>query len=330
MSARVVLVTGVAGFVGGHLAYELLDRGYEVHGLDLADPAQARLLDPVRDHPRFHYTRADVRDGDALRGWYRPEAETVYHLASVVGVRRYMEDPLALIDIVVGGTRTMLELAAEHGARFVLTSTSEVYGKNPAVPWAEDGDRVLGPTSVDRWSYSTAKALCEHMVYGMHRARGLSFSIVRLFNAYGPGQNPIYVVSQSVQRALRGEPPQVYDTGRQTRCFTYVGDVVGGIVAAGERPEALGEAFNLGSDRESTVAEVVRAVCESAGYDAPTEAFDTATEYGAVYEDIPRRVPAVDKARRLLGWQATTTLADGVKQTVEWARANPWYLADPR
>ena len=326
-TGRSVLLTGVAGFVGSHLAADLLARGYTVHGLDVADPGAARLLDPVVDHPNFAYTRADVRDADAVRAWYRPEAETLYHLASVVGVRRYMEDPLGLIDIVVGGTRTLLELAAQHDTRFLLTSTSEVFGKNPAVPWAEDGDRVLGPTSVDRWSYSSAKAVCEHMVYGMHRARGLRFSIVRLFNAYGPGQNPIYVVSQSVQRALRGEAPQVFDTGRQTRCFTYVGDVVEGIVRAGERSEALGEVFNLGSDRESTIAEVVRTVCEQAGYDLPPETFDTAAEYGEVYEDIPRRVPAVGKARALLGWEAGTSLADGVKQTVEWARANPWYLA---
>jgi dTDP-alpha-D-glucuronic acid decarboxylase len=328
MSERVVMLTGAAGFVGSHAAGELLKRGYVVHGLDVADPALVRNLDEVFDQPRFKYTRADIRDGDAVRAWYRPEADTLYHLASVVGVRRYLADPLALIDVVVGGTRTLLELAAEHDTRFLFTSTSEVYGKNPAIPWSEDSDRVLGPTSVDRWSYSSAKALVEHMIYGQYRTTGLRFSIVRFFNAYGPRQNPIYVVSQSVYRALRGEPPHVYDGGRQTRCFTYVGDAVQGMLAAAESPEAVGEVFNLGSARESSIADIVRLVCDVTGVQVPIEAFNTSTEYGAVYEDIPRRVPAVDKARRLLGWEATTSLEEGVRHTVEWASANPWYLAD--
>lgn len=328
MSERAVMLTGAAGFVGSHLAEALLADGYIVHALDIADPETARNLDEVRSSPRFHYTRADLRDAEAVAAWYRPEAETIYHLASIVGVRYYMEDPLALVDIVVGGTRTLLELAARHDTRFLFSSTSEVYGKNPAVPWPEDADRVLGPTSVDRWSYSSSKAVCEHMIYGMARAKGLRFSIVRFFNVYGPRQNPIYVVSQSVYRALRGEAPDLYDSGRQTRCFTYVEDVVGGIVLAATRPEALGEVFNLGNDRESTMAEAVAEVCAAAGFEGEPIAFNTAKEYGAVYEDIPRRIPGVDKARRVLGWQATTQLAEGVRRTVEWARANEWYLAD--
>ncbi|MBI5231280.1 MAG: NAD-dependent epimerase/dehydratase family protein [Coriobacteriales bacterium] len=328
MSARVAMVTGVAGFVGSHLVERLLDEDYEVHGMDIADAATSHNLDDVRDREGFHYTRLDIRDAEAVRAWYRPEADVLFHLASIVGVRYYMEDPLALVDIVVGGTRNLLGLAAEHDTRLLFSSTSEIYGKNPAVPWAEDADRVLGPTSVDRWSYSSSKAVCEHMIYGMSRVKDLRFSIVRFFNVYGPRQNPIYVVSQSVYKALRGEPPLLYDTGQQTRCFTYVEDVIDGILAAATQPDALGEVFNLGNDRESTMAEAVAEVCKAAGIEAPPLVFDTEKEYGAVYEDIPRRIPGVEKARKVLGWQATTSLADGVRQTVEWAREHPWYLAD--
>ena len=328
MTAREVMVTGAAGFVGSHLIEALLGHGHVVHALDIADPAAAHNLDEVREHPNLHYTRADVRDAEALRAWYRPEADTLYHLASVVGVHLYMEDPLGLIDVVVGGTRTLLELAATHDTRLLFASTSEVYGKNPTIPWREDADRVLGPTSVDRWSYSSSKAVCEHMIYGMARARGLRFSIVRFFNVYGPRQNPIYVVSQSVYKALRGERPYVYDTGAQTRCFTYVGDIIEGVIRAGEAPQALGEAFNLGRAHESTITEVVDLVCAHAGLASTPIAFDTTVEYGSAYEDIERRVPAVDKARELLGWQAATTLDEGIGRTVEWARANPWYLTD--
>jgi UDP-glucose 4-epimerase len=167
MSKRVAMVTGAAGFVGSHLIEELLAQGWEVHGTDIVDPVTAHNLDEVRDHADFHYSRLDIRDADAVTAWFRPEADVLFHLASIVGVRYYMENPLALVDIVVGGTRTLLGLAAAHDTFFLFSSTSEIYGKNPAVPWAEDADRVLGPTSVDRWSYSSSKAVCEHMIYGM-------------------------------------------------------------------------------------------------------------------------------------------------------------------
>jgi len=231
-----------------------------------------------------------------------------------------------IVDVVVGGTRTLLGLAAERGTRLLFASTSEVYGKNPSVPWNEDADRVLGPTSVDRWSYSSSKAVCEHMIYGMSRVKDLRFSIVRFFNVYGPRQNPIYVVSQSIYRALRGESPYLYDTGRQTRCFTYVDDLIQGIMAAATHPAALGGVFNLGNNQESAIGEVVRAVCAAAGLESPPITFDTTVEYGSVYEDIPRRIPGVQKAWDVLGWRATTPLAAGVHQTVEWARGHPWYL----
>lgn len=323
-----VMVTGAAGFIGSHLVEALLARGDTVIASDLAELEKSHNLDEVRGHPRFHYTRLDVRDREAVAEWYDPSAEVVYHLASVVGVQHYMEDPLALVDVVVGGTRNLLSLAAEHRTRFVFASTSEVFGRNPAVPWKEDADRVLGATSVDRWSYSSSKGVCEHMIYGMARVKGLEFTIIRPFNVYGPRQNPIYVVSQSVYRALRGEPPLVFDGGMQTRCFTYVADLVDGMIRAANSPAAQGEVFNLGNDRERTIADAVRITCEAAGLDEAAVDFDTSVEYGKVYEDIIRRVPDVQKARDLLGWQAETTLEEGIAQIVDWARQNPWYLAD--
>lgn len=322
------MVTGAAGFIGSHLVEALLARGDTVIASDLAELEKSHNLDVVRGHPRFHYTRLDVRDREAVAEWYDSSAEVVYHLASVVGVQHYMEDPLALVDVVVGGTRNLLSLAAEHRTRFIFASTSEVFGRNPAVPWKEDADRVLGATSVDRWSYSSSKGVCEHMIYGMARVKGLEFTIIRPFNVYGPRQNPIYVVSQSVYRALRGEPPLVFDGGTQTRCFTYVADLVDGMIRAASSPAARGEVFNLGNDRERTIADAVRITCEATDLDGATVDFDTSVEYGKVYEDIIRRVPDVQKARDLLGWKAETTLEEGIAQIVDWARQNPWYLAD--
>ncbi len=323
----VVMVTGAAGFVGSHLIERLLELGHAVHGLDVVAAGATHNLDAIRDHPDFHYTQGDIRDRAAIEAFFRPEATTLYHLASVVGVRRYMEDPLSLIDIAIIGTRNLIELCDRHKVRILFTSTSEVYGRNPDVPWSEDGDRVLGPTNVDRWSYATSKAMCEHMLFGIGRKTGLPFSIVRFFNVYGPRQTPIYVVSQTVQRVINGVRPDLYDGGAQTRCLTYVADAIEGVIAAATRPEAIGEIFNIGNATENTMAEVVAMTLEAAGSDLEPVAIDTREKYGAVYEDIARRVPAVDKAARLLGGRAATSAREGIAKTVAWARENPWYLA---
>jgi UDP-glucose 4-epimerase len=238
-----------------------------------------------------------------------------------------MEDPLSLIDIAIIGTRRLLSLCEKHRVHMLFTSTSEVYGRNPAVPWKETDDRVLGATSVDRWSYSSSKAIIEHMLFGMHHATGFPMSIVRFFNVYGPRQNPIYVVSQSVYRTLRGEDPEIYDGGTQTRCFTYIDDVIDGVIAAATQKVAVGEVFNLGNPTEVSVGEIVNCCIELSGTGTKAIAVDTGAKYGKVYEDIIRRVPDVSKAREMLGWKAETSVREGIAKTMEWARANPWYLA---
>lgn len=327
MTNQVVMITGGSGFVGSHLVELLLAQDCEVHVFDKVPLDHAANLATCKNHPLLHYTQGDLRDGDAVRAYFRPEASCLYHLASVVGVRHYMNDPMQLIDVVVGGTRTLLDLAVKHETRVLFTSTSEIYGKNPKVPWAEDDDRVLGPASIDRWSYSSSKAVCEHMLYALHRSSGLKFSIVRFFNAYGPRQNPIYVVSQSIYRAIRGERPFLYDDGQQTRCFTYIDDIVRGVREAANNPKAVGEAFNLGNPIEITMQEIVNMVLSEVGTSIGWEKFETQTEYGSVYEDIPRRIPNIDKANQLLNWKPEIPVAEGITRTVSWARENSWWLS---
>jgi len=324
--ARVVMVTGAAGMVGSHLVDRLLADGLEVHALDIVPFAEANNLRESADHPNFHYVQGDIRNRETVVRFFRPEAEVLYHLASVVGVRRYMEDPMGLIDVAIIGTRNFIELCDRHGVRILFTSTSEVYGRNPKVPWKESDDRVLGATNVDRWSYSTSKATVEHMLFGMHRKSGLPMSIVRFFNVYGPRQNPIYAVSQSVYRVLRGEAPDRYDGGTQTRCFTYIDDAIDGLIAAATSDKAVGEIFNIGNPTEVTIGDVVRACIELSGADLKPIDIDTGEKYGAVYEDIIRRVPEVSKAKELLGWEARTDYREGIARTLDWARQNPWYL----
>ena len=326
MKAKRILVTGGAGFVGNHLIDELLRQEYQVDVFDCAPLEKARSLEQAKTNSRFSYFQGDIRDKAALAKAFHAETSMVFHLASIVGVNKYMEDPLGLIDITIGGTRAVAELAMERKAKMVFTSTSEVFGKNPNIPWTEESDRVLGPTSVDRWSYSTSKATCEHILHALHRHKGLDMTIVRYFNAYGPRQSPIFVVSQSVKRALKGEAPYLYDGGEQTRCFTYIEDAVRGTIMAGMDPKANGESFNIGNDKEITMKEAVELVLRFSGSSLKPSPIDTGVKYGKVYEDIPRRVPSNEKARSVLGWRIQVPHEEGIRRTVEWAKANPWWL----
>lgn len=314
-----VLVTGGSGFVGSHLVEHLVSAGDLVTVFDLA-PGLVEKSESVR------FVLGDVRDESALARAFSPGIDIVYHLSAVVGVDRYLAVPADVVEVNLFGTRNLLRQAKAAQAKIVVASTSEVYGKNPATPWQENSDRVLGSTSVDRWSYSTSKALAEHLTFAYIRQYGLRASIVRYFNVFGPRQRPAYVVSRSVHRALRGLAPEVYDGGGQTRCFTYVDDAVRGTVLAGNSPKSDGECFNIGSGRETTVAEVVSAICDLSQVPVPAVPFDTAAQFGARYQDIVRRVPDTSKAREILGWECATSLRSGLQQTIEWARLNPWWL----
>jgi len=325
-----VVVTGGYGFIGSHLVSALLERGDSVTVFDLAKNSRDSGIDFDR-HANFRFVQGDVTDIAALESALTSEVDTVFHLAAIVGVANYLKDPLRVLDVNVTGTRNVLELSHRHGTHVVFASTSEVFGKNPNPPFAEDDDRVLGSTRTARWSYSTSKAMAEHLVFAMHTAYGLPVTIVRYFNVYGPRQNPIFVVSQSIHRILNGRQPLLHDSGNQTRCFTYVDDAIAGTLLASENSAAIGEAFNIGSMKETTVRDVIALAIKIANVDSVSgpETVDTAAQYGARYEDIPRRIPDSTKAQRQLGWRLQVDLEEGIRRTIDWARANPWYLNGP-
>jgi dTDP-alpha-D-glucuronic acid decarboxylase len=322
-----VVVTGGYGFIGSHLVTALLDRGDSVTVFDFAKNTRDTSMD-FDVHPKFRFVQGDVTDLVALEQALTPGVDTVFHLAAVVGVKNYLQEPLRVLDVNVIGTRNVLELSHRHGTRVVFASTSEVFGKNPNPPWAEDDDRVLGSTRTARWSYSTSKGMAEHLAFAMHASYGLPVTVVRYFNVYGPRQAPIFVVSQSIHRVLNGRAPLLYDSGDQTRCFTYVDDAVAGTLLAADSDAAIGEAFNIGSMTETSMRDVVGLAIKIASVDAVSEAevVDTAAQFGGRYEDIPRRIPDSTKAQRELGWRLQITVEEGIRRTVEWARANPWYL----
>jgi UDP-glucose 4-epimerase len=313
-----VLITGGGGFVGSHLADAFIARGDEVFVLDNGSVAKVRHLMGTAG---FHYVRDSIFDLEILEGLIA-KADLVYHLAAVVGVEHYVGDPFEVLNVNVNGTQAVLKLAFKHQKKVVFSSTSEVYGRNTKVPWSEDDDRVLGSTRIDRWCYSTSKAVGEHFCFAYH-SMGLPVTVVRYFNVYGPRLDQLdvgRVITIFLGQALRGDPLTVIGDGKQTRCFTYVDDAVRATVAAGLQPNTDGELFNIGTDVENTVLELAEALIAVTGSQSTVEFVPQTAVYGKSYEDIGRRVPDVAKMHAVLGVRAETPLPDGLRKTVEWFR----------
>ena len=323
-----VLITGGGGFVGSHLADAFIARGDEVFVLDNGSVAKVRHL---MGTPGFHYVRDSIFDLEILEGLIA-KAELVYHLAAVVGVEHYVGDPFEVLNVNVNGTQAVLKLAFKHQKKVVFSSTSEVYGRNPKVPWSEDDDRVLGSTRIDRWCYSTSKAVGEHFCFAYH-SMGLPVTIVRYFNVYGPRLDQLdvgRVITIFLGQALRGDPLTVIGDGKQTRCFTYVDDAVQATVAAGVASGTDGDVFNIGTDVEHTVLDLAEAIIAVTESSSAVEFVPQVSVYGTSYEDIGRRVPDVSKMQRVLGVRANTPLADGLRKTVEWFRGTQDRTANRR
>lgn len=313
-----VLITGGAGFLGSHLAEAFLARGDEVTVLDLQGDSKVRHL---IGRPGFRRVYGSVLDKDLLEGLVA-RAALVYHLAAVVGVEHYVGDPFQVLDVNVNGTQNVLRACYKHERKIVFCSTSEVYGRNPTIPWNEDADRVLGSPETDRWCYSTSKAVGEHFCYA-YRKMGLPVVVLRYFNVYGPRLDFLdrgRVITIFLGQLLRGRPITVIGDGAQTRCFTYVTDAVRATVEAGIRPEAEGRVINIGTDVETSIADLATLLLDVAGADLPVEFVRQESVYGDSYEDIPRRVPDVTRMHELLGVEAKVPLRDGLAETVRWFR----------
>lgn len=316
-----VLITGGAGYIGSHLVDALIKRGNEVLVIDNLSTGKIENLRHLLGHPSFHFINDSILN-EALLERFVPSMDLIFHLAAAVGVRNVLQDPLAAINTNVRGTEVVLGLAFKYWKRLVLASTSEIYGKASHVPFREDDDRVLGSTAVARWSYSMSKAVDEHFAFA-YAAKGLPVSIVRYFNSYGPRLDERgygSVVANFIRQAMRGDPITVHGDGKQTRCFTYIEDAVAGTLLAGEVKEALGEAFNIGSTRESSILDLAKAIKRLTRSKSPIEFVAYEAYYGEGFEDTRRRVPSADKAKRLLGFTAKVDLEAGLKKTIAWCR----------
>jgi UDP-glucose 4-epimerase len=316
-----VLITGGAGFIGSHLADAYLARGDEVHALDDLSTGSMANIRHLRTHPKFEYTIESVHHR-AVVAELVDQCEVVVHLAAAVGVKLIVESPVRTIETNVHGTEVVLSQAAKKKKKVLVASTSEVYGLSNDVPFREDGNLVMGATTKGRWSYACSKAIDEFLALAYWRERGLPTTIVRLFNTVGPRQTGQYgmVIPTFVKQALAQEPLTVFGDGTQSRCFTYVGDVVGALMQLVDLPTSVGEVFNIGSDQEMTILDLARRVKTLTGSRSEIVTVPYAEAYGAGFEDMPRRVPDLTKIGTFIGYRPTKTLDQILESVITFYR----------
>jgi UDP-glucose 4-epimerase len=314
-----ILITGGAGFIGSHLSDAYIERGDEVFIIDDLSTGRMDNIQRLKGHERFHYT-IDTIENRPLLAELVDRCEVIFHLAAAVGVKLIVESPVRTIETNVRGTEIVLNLANKKKKKVLIASTSEVYGLSEQVPFREDGNLVMGATTKGRWSYACSKAIDEFLALAYWREKKLPTIVVRLFNTVGPRQTGQYgmVIPNFVKQALAGRPITVYGDGNQTRCFGYVGDVVQALVRLMDAPEAVGNVFNIGSSEEISIlqlAERIRQLTESSS-EIVFVPYSEAYEEG--FEDMPRRVPSVDKLDALIGYKPKTTLDEILRSVVDF------------
>ncbi|MCS6908345.1 MAG: GDP-mannose 4,6-dehydratase [Anaerolineales bacterium] len=328
---RRILITGGAGFIGSHLAEALLDRGHSVVVIDDLSTGKFENIAHLCQHPRFRFTMDSIMNEMVLDRLVS-ECDVIFHLAAAVGVKLIVDQPVRTIETNVNGTIAVLRAAVRYRAKVLIASTSEVYGKGNRVPFSEEDEVVLGPTSRSRWSYAASKIIAEFLALAYHREKGLPVVVMRLFNTIGPRQSGEYgmVVPRFIRQALAGEPITVYGNGNQTRCFLHVKDAIGAMIALADSSEALGNVYNIGSQEEISIkglAELILSVIDELreqGRLAPPSTkqeqriifipYDQA--YALGFEDLMRRVPDITRIQKTIGWSPQTCLRDTILDIV--------------
>ncbi len=317
-----VLITGGAGFIGSHLGERYLERGDEVVVLDDLSTGSINNIRHLRRHPRFELTIESVHNRSVVAELV-DQCDVVFHLAAAVGVKLIVESPVRTIETNVHGTEVVLAQANKKKKKVLIASTSEVYGLSNQVPFREDGNLVLGATTKGRWSYACSKAIDEFLALAYWREKKLPTIVVRLFNTVGPRQTGQYgmVVPTFVRQALQGDPITVYGDGRQSRCFSHVADVVGGLVKLMDHPGAVGEVFNVGSTQEVTISQLASRVKEMTGSSSPIVHVPYGEAYEAGFEDMPRRVPDISKIDALVGYRPEKDLPAVLTDVIAFQRS---------
>jgi len=314
-----VLITGGAGFIGSHLSEAYLQRGDEVFVIDDLSTGSIENIRHLKDHPRFHYTIDSIHN-QPVTAELVDQCDVIFHLAAAVGVKLIVESPVRTIENNVHGTEVVLSLANKKKKKVLVASTSEVYGLSTEVPFREDGNLVMGATNKGRWSYACSKAIDEFLALAYWREKKLPTIVVRLFNTVGPRQTGQYgmVIPTFVKQALAGRAITVYGSGKQSRCFCYVGDVVGALVKLMDADDSVGEVFNVGSNQEISILDLAKRVKDLTRSESEIVfvPYDEAYEEG--FEDMPRRIPDTSKVDKLVGFKPEKRLDEILQKVIEF------------
>ncbi len=315
------LITGGAGFIGSHLCELLLSQGHTVVAIDNLSTGRLENLTAIKDHPQFQFVRETVDNAQVLDR-LTSESEIVVHLAAAVGVQLIVRDPVHTIRTNIMSTEAVLTTALRYGCKVLIASTSEVYGKGVRVPFREEDDRLMGPTTKSRWAYAESKAVDEFLGLAHYHQFGLPVVIMRFFNTVGPRQTGRYgmVVPRFVRAALVGEPLCVYGDGSQSRCFADVADVTRAIVQLADHPGAVGEVFNIGATEEVTIRQLAERVVRLTGSRSEIVQVPYEEAYAPGFEDMQRRVPSIEKVAALIGYAPRYGLDDTLRRVMEYER----------
>ncbi|MHC4264369.1 MAG: GDP-mannose 4,6-dehydratase [Planctomycetota bacterium] len=317
------LITGGAGFIGSHLTERLLTDGVEVSVIDNLSTGSLQNIRGLQKKSGFEFIEGDIRDEKLMEG-LAEKSDVIYHLAAAVGVQLIADDPVHTIETNITGTEVVLEKANKFGRRVLLASSSEVYGKSEKVPFCEEDDIVLGSTSLSRWAYACSKAIDEFLGIAFYQQYGLGVVIGRFFNTIGPKQTGQYgmVVPRFVQRALAGEPVQIYGDGKQSRCFCFVKDVVEAIIGLMNCKQAAGNVFNIGSNEEMTIDALADKIIEMTGSKSKKKFITYEQAYGRPIEDMMRRMPSLERIENAIGWKPKTSLTNALETIINHVQLN--------
>ena len=316
-----ILITGGAGFVGSHLADKLIAEGHEITVIDDLSTGRYSNVEHLEGNRNFRLIIDTVLNAELMEELVR-ETDRVFHMASAVGVRLIMEQPVKTIETIFHGTDVVLKFCSRYRKRVLIPSTSEVYGKGASVPFREEDDLLTGATDKHRWAYACAKTLDEFLALAHWKETRLPVVVVRLFNTVGPRQTGQYgmVVPRFVHAAMKNEPITIHGDGTQSRCFGHVLDVVEGLTKVLETPACFGQVINLGNDEETSIKQLAEKAIELAGSSSELHFVSYDEVYGEGFEDMQRRVPSLDKAKRLVGYQPTRSLADIINDVIREAK----------
>ncbi|MBM3251222.1 MAG: NAD-dependent epimerase/dehydratase family protein [Candidatus Omnitrophica bacterium] len=316
------LITGGAGFIGSHLAEELINNGHRVIVLDNLSTGRLENISCVQGNNNFELV-VDTVLNETLADKLVEKCDVIFHLAAAVGVELIVKKPLESLTTNIKGSEIILEMAHRYHKKVLITSTSEIYGKNINGPLKENDDRILGSPLKTRWSYSTAKAVDEMLAYVYWKEKGVPSVIVRLFNTVGPRQTGSYgmVMPRFISQALKNEPITVYGTGKQSRCFLHVKDAVGAITKLIQEPRAIGEVYNIGSQEEVSIEQLAKEVIRITASKSKIKYIPYEEAYEEGFEDMQRRVPEISKINRLIGFKPTYKLTEVIADIIKYLKA---------